>query len=136
MEAVADAIMSFEGWYAGSRSNRNRNPGNLRNTSLPHTLDPDQYAVFKEFIGGYNALMRDLRDKFLGYTKTGLGPESTLLDLFEKYAPADDANAPVIYASFVAQWISRALGEHFTMASKLKEIWPEDAVDLSGIQEE
>lgn len=122
IEAVADAIMHYEGWAAGSVSNRNRNPGNLQKSLLTNSYDPAGFCVFQDLPTGYHALVHDLELKFSGQNPHGLSPESTLLDLFTVYAPSADHNQPAKYADFVAQWISHALHKSFSMHSKLGAI--------------
>ncbi len=123
LEAVADAIMHYEGWYAASRSNRNRNPGNLRDSHFKTGEDPQGYAIFPNLPIGYNALLADLEAKFMGRTVSGLTPDSTLFDLFKVYAPASDDNVPEAYADFVAGWVSKALNRTITPQTKLRDIW-------------
>jgi hypothetical protein len=116
IEAVADAITKFEGWRPGTLAYRNRNPGDLRDAY-------GNYRVFQTFAEGYSALLDDLRHKFLGRTRTGLGPDSTLLDLFMKYAPPADNNPTQEYTNFVCDWVAKATGVSVTPETKLKEIW-------------
>jgi hypothetical protein len=122
IEAVADAIMHYEGWAPGTVSNRNRNPGNLRKSPLTNSYDAAGFCVFPDLPTGYHALVHDLELKFSGQNTHGLGPTCTLLDLFNVYAPAQDHNQPAKYADFVAQWISHALHKSFSMHSKLGAI--------------
>ena len=51
---------------------------------------------------GWLALWYDLYKKCRGETITGLNGNSTLLELFAKYAPASDRNDPGAYARKVA----------------------------------
>lgn len=120
LEAVADAIMSFEGWKPGTRSYVNRNPGNLEGGSK---VDAKNYDVFPSLIDGYSALLRELRDKFIGNNRHGIGPESSLLDLFNVYAPPSDNNPTNQYCAFVAHWVSMVLGTVVVSETKLKDIW-------------
>lgn len=131
IEAFADAIMEHEGWYGpssmhplGSRSWRNRNPGNLRFSHDMTGVDGQGYAIFDSFLTGYKALLDDLRAKFAGppHTSTGLGPQSTILQFFEKYAPRVDDNDTESYARFVADFMARALKKPLSSSSKLSEI--------------
>jgi hypothetical protein len=116
LEACADAIMKFEGWTPGSLSYRNRNPGNLEDGH-------GHYRVFGSLPEGYAELLGDLRDKFLGHTKTGLGPDSTILELFMKYAPPSDNNPTEAYTSFVCGWMSKALGITVVPTTTLGVLW-------------
>jgi hypothetical protein len=120
LEALADAFMHHEGWYPGSRSNRNRNPGNLRPWKEGQAKDDGGYRVFVSLIDGYQALLNDLEAKLHG--SHGLTLDSTLLDLLNIYAPAGDNNNPNAYALAVAQWVSTALGKPITTKTQLKEL--------------
>ena len=121
LEAVADAIQVFEGWKPGTRSYENRNPGNLRLQG--RTADDKGYTIFPDLPTGYAALLRELQSKFSGANSHGIGPSSTLLALFNIYAPPSDNNPTNSYAQFVADWVSKALGKPITVASPLSDIW-------------
>jgi hypothetical protein len=122
IEALADAIMQFEGWHRDSRSWRNRNPGNLRPAGgVSVYTDADNYRVFTSLAEGFDALLADLRAKFGG--SHNLKPESTLLDLFNCYAPAGDANNPSAYTQFVCGWTSHILGRSVTPSTTLRDFW-------------
>lgn len=106
LEALADAIMQFEGWVPkgqsnalpnGSRSWRNRNPGNLRPYSNTQPRDKDNYRVFSSLVDGFQALLSDLDYKI----NKGFAPTTTLLEVMSKYAPVGDANNPTQYTTFV-----------------------------------
>src|SRR5271165_6622966 len=97
IEAVADAIMKFEGWAPGTKSYTHRNPGNLEDA---HGV----YRTYGSFVEGYSALCDDLRDKFLGHTHTGLGPTSTLSQFMQAYAPPSDHNPTLAYLNFICEW--------------------------------
>lgn len=122
LEAMADAGMHVEGWAPGSRSNLNRNPGNLRGSSLPHTMDAGAYCVFPDFATGYQALLADLWCKVTGRNPFKLGPDSTLEQLYDVYAPRADHNNPNAYAVAVAAWCQRALGRTITDQTKLRDV--------------
>lgn len=121
LQATADAIMAFEGWKLGSRSYVNRNPGNLR--LVGRTADDKGYTIFPDLPTGYAALLRELQGKFSGANSHGIGPSSTVLSLFNVYAPPSDNNPTNAYAQFVADWVSKALGKPITVASPLSDIW-------------
>lgn len=124
LEAIADAIMAYEGWCAGSRSNRNRNPGNLRPYMPEQKSDPDGYRIFASLTDGYEALIRQLYAYTTGRNAHDLNEESTLLDLFEVYAPSGDHNAPVRYADFVARWLQEVYGSSAIVgATKIRHIF-------------
>jgi hypothetical protein len=119
LEAMAVAIMQYEGWHLGSRSWRNRNPGNLRDSNWGHTTDPEGYAIFGRLADGYDALLDDLAAKVKGKTSHHLTPTSTLSDLFDVYAPRADSNNPNAYAAFVAGYLTHALGREITTFTEL-----------------
>lgn len=124
LEYVADAIMSFEGWAAGTRSQRNRNPGNLREGANMVGTDGENYAVYESLIDGYDDLLHDLECKFTGENHHGLGPESTVAELMAVYAPESDNNQPLKYAFFLSKYVSRCMVRTISPATKLKEIYP------------
>lgn len=130
-EAFADAISEHEGWYGpstlhplGSRSWRNRNPGNLRYSHDMSGADQQGYAIFESLPIGYTALVNDIRAKCAGppHTSTGLGPSSTLLQFFEKYAPQADNNNTEAYARSVANFLSLALKRPISTSTTLREV--------------
>jgi hypothetical protein len=120
LEALADAFMHHEGWFPGSRSNRNRNPGNLRAFQKSQPVDDGGYRIFTSLPEGYQALLDDLSAKLHG--SHGLNSTSTLLDLLNIYAPAGDNNNPSAYAVAVAQWATAALSKPITVHTTLGEL--------------
>lgn len=102
LDRFCEAIMAFEGWRPGSCSYRHSNPGNLRWSPLM-IGNADGYARFASFADGWNALVRDVTIKASGKSKSGLKPESSIVDFFRVYAPAADSNHPETYARFVVQ---------------------------------
>ncbi len=77
----------------------NANPGNIKDPAT---------GSFKQFSNpgeGYAALLNDLEAKKRGNTSTGLGPNSTLVEFAEKYAPASDNNNPGQYAANLANFM-------------------------------
>jgi len=125
LEALADAIMYAEGWRPCSVSNRNRNPGNLRRGDYQIGTDPEGYAVFTDLIAGYGALLRDLAGKVSGKNEHGLGPESTIQQLCDVYAPRGDHNNPDVYCYNICWWLDRALGRPIASSTKLSELMGE-----------
>lgn len=101
------AIQKHEGWYDGSRSFRNNNPGNLVYNSYTIDLgasrveDKGRFAYFDTYEQGLNALMQHITyaatDELRSYHA-----EMTLLEFFSKYAPSADGNNPKNYATDVA----------------------------------
>ena len=116
--------MEYEGWHVGSRSWRNRNPGNLRYGPNRLGSDGQGYAVYDSLITGYKDLLADVKAKVTGQSKHNLTPQSTILDLFDVYAPRIDDNQPNKYAEFVAGRLTVGLQRSFTVTSKLSELWP------------
>lgn len=101
---LAEAIKIHEGWFKGSRSQRNNNPGNLRFVGQPGTTGQDSkaFAIFKTYEDGFAALCRLITNAKEGKSKV-YKPEMTLLEFFGVYAPSFDHNDPNAYAKFVAQ---------------------------------
>lgn len=120
LEALADAIMQFEGWRLGSRSWRNRNPGNLRPfKEIGQPADKYGYRIFDSLSEGFLALKMDLNTKF--YHSHKLTLQSTLLDLLNVYAPAGDNNDPTAYTKFICKWTSAILQREIEPETTLKE---------------
>ncbi len=125
LNVFAEAIKDHEGWYAGSRSYRQNNPGNLRYS--PYQIGTSGgYSVFKDYDMGWQALIHQLtivckgtskaysgRAKELGLTDSS---ELTIAQFFAIYAPSVDNNNPDAYALSVAQNIG------VSITTKMKEI--------------
>lgn len=96
---MATAIREFEGWYEGSRSYRNNNPGNLKYAGQAGATGADEtgHAIFSTFAAGWDALLRQLEIAFLNVSAV-YSSEDTLYDFFGKYAEANSAQ----YAEYVA----------------------------------
>jgi hypothetical protein len=96
---MAEAIKTFEGWFEGSRSQRNNNPGNLKFAGQPGAVGADDtgHAVFTDYDAGWEALKSQIRIAFLG-TSRCYSPMDTLYSFFEKYAEENSRQ----YAEFVA----------------------------------
>jgi len=104
IERMAKAIQRFEGWFPGSRSYRNNNPGNLKGGAWPGIIgqDKDGFLVFDSFESGWNALKKQLEMAFTGASAV-YNPSMTLFEFFSRYAPSSDLNEPARYAAFVAK---------------------------------
>lgn len=103
IEQLAEAIKQFEGWYPGSRSFRNANPGNCKYSTKGYakiygtvTKDDKGFAVFKTYALGWLYLNNLLKEK------CKKNPNWTLQDLINEYAPASDNNEPQVYANYIA----------------------------------
>lgn len=109
LERWAEAIKKHEGWFVGSRSYRNHNPGNFKYTSYTKSLgatgkDRGDFCIFKNYEAGWNALLQFLKDaqnNKLIYYKGHM----TLGRFFEVYAPRSDNNDSRRYAEVVAKAI-------------------------------
>lgn len=126
VEALADSIMSFEGWVPkgqsnalpnGSRSWRNRNPGNLRPYSASQARDAENYRTFTSLVDGFQALVADLSYK----VHISFPNNSTLLDVISKYAPTGDANNPTQYTIFVCHRLTLILMRPINVNTTIKE---------------
>jgi hypothetical protein len=103
----ANAIKTHEGYYPGSRSYRNNNPGNLKYRPYTAMLgatgaDKDNFCIFKSYSAGFNALCQLLKDAATGKLKD-YNPDMTLFQFYNTYAPASDNNDPNSYALFISQ---------------------------------
>lgn len=106
IEDWAMAIQQFEGFYPGSRSYKNNNPGNIRYfsglfASLAIGKDDKGFCIFETYAKGFSALVTLLTRAATGLS-TVYSPENTILDFYEIYAPSSDDNHPAGYANFVA----------------------------------
>jgi hypothetical protein len=104
LEAFCLAIRTHEGWFAGSRSQKNNNPGNCRYSSVgyldiykPVRKDAQGFAIFKDYATGWLYLQNLIREKIKAH------PQWTLLQFFNNYAPAEDQNDPIAYAAAVGK---------------------------------
>ncbi len=79
LDAWAEAIKSYEGWFPGSRSFRNNNPGNLKAGAGAVGKDAEGFAVFPDFATGWAALKADLRAKITKY------PDFSILQIMTRY---------------------------------------------------
>lgn len=104
IQQCAKAIESHEGYYKGSRSFRNCNPGNLRFANQMGCIgqDKDGFARFPDYQTGFNALVHQLENAASGKSKV-YSPTMTLYKFFALFAPSTDNNNPVHYAEVVAQ---------------------------------
>lgn len=96
---MANAIKTFEGWWTGSRSYRNNNPGNLKFRNQPGAVGADEtgHAIFDTFQSGWNALLRQLEVAFTGFSNI-YSPDDTFYSFFSKYSEENSRE----YAEFVA----------------------------------
>ena len=101
------AIQKHEGYFPGSASYRNNNPGNFRCSSLVigefgATKCVNNLAVFPTYEKGLAALKQFLvyacTNQLKNYKST-----MSLLEFYQRYAPSSDNNNPKNYASAVAK---------------------------------
>ncbi len=93
------AIQEYEGWYPGSLTYRQNNPGALR-WSKYEIDNKNGFSVFSDYETGLKALEFQLQIAADGRSKV-YNPEMTLKDFFKVYAPSSDNNDPERYANFV-----------------------------------
>lgn len=107
IEQWALAIKKHEGYFPGSASYRNNNPGNFRCSGLVMgefgaTKCINNLAVFPTYDKGFAALKQFLiyaaTDKLRAYKGS-----MTLHDFYKVYAPSADSNNPLGYATAVAK---------------------------------
>ena len=113
------AIQSFEGYYKGSKSYRNNNPGNIRYSGMFAAMalrnDGTNFCVFETYEKGLDALKVLLKRAATGLSSV-YKPNDTLLQFYSKYAPSSDGNYPSTYAAYIA----KSLG--VTVDTKIKEL--------------
>ena len=99
VQGIAAAIQQMEGWFPGSRSYLNNNPGNLR-SGPGMTGTAGGYAVFPDVATGQAALDAQVQsniDRGLTLQQFFAGGNG-----YPGYAPSADNNNPTAYANFVA----------------------------------
>lgn len=103
LDKMCMAIQKHEGWYEGSRSYRNNNPGNLKYIGQQTAIGKDKsgFAVFKSYKDGYDTLKTMILNCARGFSKV-YKPEMTLTQFFLLYAPTFDNNDSDAYAKAVA----------------------------------
>ncbi len=104
LTAFCLAIKQHEGWFQGSRSYTNNNPGNCRYSSVGYLpmyghvgKDDKNFAVFRDYATGYLYLKNLVKNKIQKH------PAWTFYDFFNVYAPASDNNDSKLYAEIVAK---------------------------------
>lgn len=106
LDLWCEAIKKHEGWYAGSRSFRNNNPGNIKYIGQISATGKDSgnFCIFPSYEVGYNELRKLLIRACSGESSV-YKPEMTLYDFYAKYAPDSDGNNSRKYAEVVATFI-------------------------------
>jgi len=114
INAWADAITVHEGWYAGSRSYRNNNPGNLE-IDGDAGRDSGGYGIFSSYNAGRNALVADLMAKVRKYGSW------TLYQVMSRYAPPSENNTTA-YTNAVAAALGGSVTPS-TLVSQISSAW-------------
>lgn len=106
---LAKAHQQHEGWYPGSKSYRQNNPGNLRG---PNGV----FETFTTYEAGFGALCYDLQRKIFGEAgsilryRNGTGKryeELVFQEYVAIYAPSADNNNPVRYCEALCYNLAR-----------------------------
>lgn len=106
------AIQEKEGFWKGSRSERNNNPGNVKWVGQLTAIGKDEqgFAKFQTYKDGFKHLYRVVENTCAGLSEVR-GKDYTILEFFagtlkkdyrDGYAPKRDKNNPLAYANFVA----------------------------------
>ena len=98
---ISESIAEMEGFYkAGSRAQRQNNPGNLRRWGKTPVIDG--FCNFPTQVEGWNALRRQV-DKNIGRGLTLYEFFGGKPNVYSGYAPDTDGNHSRRYAEFVAK---------------------------------
>lgn len=99
-----EAIKKHEGWFPGSRSRRNHNPGNFKFVGQYKAIgkDAQNFAIFPDDETGWSHLLKVVHNACSGKSLS-YKPEMTIYEYFAKYAPASDDNDSKRYAEVVAE---------------------------------
>ncbi len=101
---MCEAIRRHEGWFPGSRSRRNKNPGNFKYIGQYKAIGKDAqgFAIFPDDETGWQHLLKVVHNACSG--KSLMYPQTmTIYEYFAKYAPASDNNDSKRYAEVVAE---------------------------------
>jgi len=103
VNAIAAAIQEQEGFYPGSRSYRNNNPGNLVYAGQPGaSRDPEGFAVWSTYAAGLQGEKNQIvLDATRGSDVNG-NPIVTLADLITSWAPPSQNNTAAYIAAVSA----------------------------------
>lgn len=108
--SVANEIQQLEGWFSGSVSQSNNNPGNLVYANQPGATGASSsgFAVFPTYQAGYQALLNQISlDASRGLT---------ISQFAQKYAPASDGNDPTSYAAQIAMATGLSVNDPLSLA--------------------
>lgn len=127
--SVANEIQQLEGWFSGSVSQTNNNPGNLMYAGQPGATGQTSagFAVFPTYQAGYQALLNQI----------GLDASRglTIAQFAQKYAPAQDGNDPTSYAAQIAAATGLSVNDPLSSASStaVASVPTSTGTDLSSI---
>jgi hypothetical protein len=126
--SVANEIQQLEGWFTGSVSQTNNNPGNLMYAGQPGATGQTAagFAIFPSYQAGYQALQNQIAlDASRGLT---------ISQFASKYAPAQDGNDPTSYAAQIAAATGLSVNDPLSSAdtSMLAAAIPASSPDLSS----
>lgn len=105
VDTIASAIQQFEGWFPGSVSYRNNNPGNLMYVGQAGATGADSrgYAIFPDYATGYQATV----DQINRYMARGI---TSVQGIISTWAPGNaPGNTPVSTQNYINS-VSAALG--------------------------
>lgn len=131
LASVAATIQQIEGWFPGSVSYRNNNPGNLTPAGQPGCTPVGNFCSFPDYATGLQALDNQISlDASRGLT---------ISQFTAKYAPAAAGNDPTSYAAQIAAAaglspsdpLSAAIAGASSSTFSLADLFP-DSTDDSG----
>jgi hypothetical protein len=122
LDKFCRAVQKHEGWFEGSRSYRNNNPGNFRFSTLLQDLgavgkDAQGFCVFETYESGFQALRTFVT--YAAENRLRAYKNCTIRSFFLSYAPPGDNNNSSAYAAFVANFIGVSLDTKVADAIKV-----------------
>jgi hypothetical protein len=127
--ALAAAITQQEGFYPGSMSYRNNNPGNLMYAGQPGaTPGPGGFAVFDTLASGQAALVGQINLDATRGTDVNGNPTGTVGQFLASYAPAAAGNDTASYIANVSAMTGFSPDDSLLSLSG----GPSSTIDVSG----
>jgi len=127
LSVVANTIQTVEGWFPGSVSYTNNNPGNLTCANQTGMIgcSSSGFAIFPDYSTGYQALENQISlDASRG---------ESILQFTNKYAPASDGNDPSSYAQTIAGATGLSVNDPLSTAIAGDGSDGSGSIDLSSI---